>query len=258
MTRDTRCSPSRDTVTKANIVQGLKKLGIEQGDLVQVHSSLSAFGYVAGGAETVVDALLEAVGVPGTIMVPTFNHGAEDIFDLASSPSTNGAITNALRLRPESYRSLHPTHPVAAIGPLAELLTREHLTGGTFGLLSPLGKLAAMGGKILLLGVGMNSNTMAHTGETLYEVPCFLEGRPHRLRDAQGHIRPAHGVYWRNGPCRVEWQALETYLREHDQIHDGRIGAAPMQLMLGAHVLGATVRLCQALCPDCPTRPEID
>lgn len=247
----------KDIVTKEDIVAGLRQIGVAPGDLLQVHSSLSAFGYVEGGADTVVEALLEAVGPDGTVMMPTFNHGAADIFDIRTTPSVSGAITEALRRRPQAFRSLHPTHPLAAIGPLAELLTRNHLAAGTFGLYSPLGKLAAMGGKILLLGVGMNVNTMAHIGEMLYGVPCIADCIwPRKLVDGLGHIVTAYGMYWRDGPCRVEWESLERYLRERNQIVDGRIGQAEIHLMLGAHVLGATVRLCQQFCPTCPVRPK--
>jgi len=242
-------------VTKDDIVRGLREMGIREGDLIQVHSSLSALGYVEGGEEAVVDALLETVGTEGTVMVPTFNHGAEKVFDLAESPSRNGAVTEAFRKRPEAYRSLHPTHPLAAIGPLAELLTNEHLHLLTFDLRSPLGKLASMGGYVLLLGVGMNVNTMAHVGETLYRVPCIgYRMSPHKLRDGTGKVVTAYGMLWRDGKCLIEWEALETYLRERGQVRDGQIGDAEVHLMLGAHVLGGAVRLAQELCPRCPTR----
>src|SRR5438445_7962273 len=102
-------------VTRADLVAGLRAIGIEPGGIIQVHSSLSRLGYVEGGAETVVDALLEVVGPEGTVMVPTFNHGAAEIYDTATTPSVNGAVTEALRRRPEARRSLHPTHPYAAI-----------------------------------------------------------------------------------------------------------------------------------------------
>jgi len=115
-----------------------------------------------------------------------------------------------------------------------------------------------MGGKILLLGVGMNVNTMAHIGETLYGVPCFIEGWPRQMLDSQGHVIPTVGLYWRDGTCRVEWDALEEELRSLGQIRDGRIGHAEVHMMLGAHALGATVRLCHKLCPDCPVRPRIN
>lgn len=247
----------RSNVTEPDIVSALRALGLIPGDLVQVHSSLSAFGHVAGGADTVVDALLETVGPAGTVMMPTFNHGAAELFDVRATPSVNGAITEALRKRPEAHRSVHPTHPLAAIGPLAEVLTRDHLGAGTFGLQSPLGKLAAMGGKILLLGVGMNVNTMAHIGETLYGVTCFIEGWPRRIMDEAGDVVRATGLYWRDGQCRVEWAPLEQALRDDNQIADGRIGNAAMHLMRGADVLTATVRLCQELCRTCPVRPKI-
>jgi aminoglycoside 3-N-acetyltransferase len=248
---------AKPTITRTDLVAGLRCLGLAPGDLVQVHASLSAFGHVAGGADAVVDALLEAVGPTGTVMMPTFNHGAADLFDLRTTPSINGAVTEALRGRPLAHRSLHPTHSLAAIGPLAELLTRDHLAAGTFGLTSPLGRLAALGGKILLLGVGMNVNTMAHIGETLYGVTCFVEGWPRRIVDETGNVVPAVGLYWRDGQCRVEWEPLEGALRDHGHITDGRIGSADVHLMLGAHVVAATVRLCQQLCPTCPVRPKI-
>ena len=149
-------------VTREDIVAGLREIGLQPGDLVQVHSSLSAFGYVEGGADAVADALIETLGPDGTLMVPTFNHGSVEIFDVATSPSSNGKITEVVRLRPEAHRSIHPTHPYAAIGPLAEWLTGEHLDIGTFDWECPLGKLTQRDGLILLLGVGMNSNTIAH------------------------------------------------------------------------------------------------
>ena len=148
----TNWSPdNKPLVTRADIVAGLRAIGLQPGDLVQVHSSLSAFGYVEGGADAVVDALLEALGPDGTLMVPTFNHGREKVFDPATSPSVNGKITEALRTRPEAHRSVHPTHPYAAIGPLAEWLTSEHLEIGTFDWECPLGKLIQRDGLILML-----------------------------------------------------------------------------------------------------------
>jgi aminoglycoside 3-N-acetyltransferase len=46
-------------VTKEDIKKGLIKLGLKKGDIIGVHSSLSQFGYVIGGADAVIDALLE-------------------------------------------------------------------------------------------------------------------------------------------------------------------------------------------------------
>lgn len=244
-------------VTGETIVRGLRDLGIGDGDLIQAHGSLSAFGYVEGGAETLVDALLEAVGPTGTVMVPTFNHGAAEVFDVATTPSYNGAATEALRKRPDARRSVHPTHPYAAIGPLAEWLTRGHDEVLTFDPRSPLGKLADMGGWVLLLGVGMNRNTAAHIGETIARVPClgFHQFR-RKVRAADGSIREAFSDVWRDGPCRIEWDPLEEAMRAQGMIRDGKIGDADAHLMKARDVVETTLALTRVHCPGCPTRPK--
>ncbi len=252
-------------VTRAEIVAGLREVGLQPGDLVQVHSSLSSFGYVEGGAEAVVDALLEAVGPEGTLMVPTFNHmareafdGSDEIFDVRTTRSINGAITEAVRLRPEAHRSMHPTHPYAAIGPRAQWLTSEHLMLKTFDERSPLGKLVAAGGKIVLLGVGMNSNTAAHVAETKANVPCMGYRRNRRLvRLEDGSVIEAWGVLWRGpGKCKIEWQAIEGELRRRSLIRDTRIGEAHVMLMLGRDMVDVTYELCRQMCPTCTIRPR--
>ena len=65
--------PSKKTitnlVTKAELIEALKSHGLAPGMIVEVHSSLSAFGFVVGGAQTVVDALIDVLGYSGTIWV---------------------------------------------------------------------------------------------------------------------------------------------------------------------------------------------
>lgn len=55
---------------KAELVNELKKIGLQVGMEIEVHSSLSSFGYVEGGAETVIEALMECVGKNGSIFMP--------------------------------------------------------------------------------------------------------------------------------------------------------------------------------------------
>ncbi|NCQ29508.1 MAG: AAC(3) family N-acetyltransferase, partial [Armatimonadetes bacterium] len=57
-------------LTKRQLVEDLRKLGVKQGDSLMVHSALSALGLVRGGADTVIDALLEAVGSEGNVAMP--------------------------------------------------------------------------------------------------------------------------------------------------------------------------------------------
>jgi aminoglycoside 3-N-acetyltransferase len=244
-------------VTRADLVRGLRTLDIGPGSILQVHSSLSRLGHVEGGADTVVDALLEVVGPEGTVMVPTFNHGGADIYDPAATASVNGAVTEALRRRQNARRSLHPTHPYAAIGRHAEELVAGHLEVETFDRRSPLGKLADMGGHVLLLGIGMQANTAAHIGETMARVHCIgFNQDPRSVRLEDGRIIPAWSVVWRDGPCRIEWDPLETRMRSRGMIRDGRIGDGEVRLMKALDVIEVTYEMTQELCPGCPTMPQ--
>jgi aminoglycoside 3-N-acetyltransferase len=248
---------ARTRVTRGDLVAGLQGMGIGAGSRLQVHSALSQLGYVEGGAECVVDALLEVVGPEGTVMVPTFNHGGAEIYDVRTTPSVNGAVTEALLRRPEACRSIHPTHPYAAIGQDAAELVAGHLEAGTFGRRSPLGKLADRGGHILLLGVGMNRNTAAHIGETMARVHCLgFSQFPRQILLDDGRVVRAWSDLWRAGPCLIEWDPLEARMRKRGLIRDGRIGEAATMLMKALDVIEVTHEMCFELCPGCPTVPQ--
>lgn len=179
MTRDAA------TLTRGEIVRDLRRLGVEAEMTILVHSSLSSLGWVDGGAETVVDALLEAVGPDGTLLVPTLTGTEEDgprcppRFDPASSPSWTGTIPETVLRRGAAERSRHPTHSVAGIGPSTHALIEGHDRVATpCAADSPYGRLAERGGKILLLGVTHESNTCLHMVEELAQVPYHMQPDP--------------------------------------------------------------------------------
>ncbi|HOJ09992.1 MAG TPA: AAC(3) family N-acetyltransferase [Clostridiales bacterium] len=175
-------------LNKSDIINGLRKLGLSDGDHVMVHSSLKSFGYVEGGANTVIDAVLETIGSDGTMLLPTnVFQGSVTVFlrdkirdnkgiDLRVEKSMTGIITETLRNRANSLRSIHPSHPVAAIGKKAEeLLSEHHIGDSPAGKKSPYGKLAELDkGKILLLGVTNSRNTSIHTAEEYYSSYIFI------------------------------------------------------------------------------------
>ncbi|MBK8903618.1 MAG: AAC(3) family N-acetyltransferase [Anaerolineaceae bacterium] len=157
-------------VTKNDIIAGLTTLGVASGNKVLVHSSLSSFGHVEGGADTVIDAILDVIGEDGTMLVPTLT-GHEGlsadnppIFDPTHTPCWTGTIPESFRKRPCAVRSCHPTHSVAAIGSDASHLTEGHQFSITpCDALSPYGKLAKLKDSfILLVGVTHESSTMFH------------------------------------------------------------------------------------------------
>ena len=160
-------------VKRSDIVSGLKNLGIVGGEILFVHSSLSAFGHVDGGDAGVANALLESVGKDGTVVVPTFGdyfQSKTKVWDPVNTPSRMGRISEHFRTMPNAIRSLHAIHPVSAVGAMArEVVGDEHETD--FDLDSPFHRLITWGARIILLGVGWNVCTMFHVAEERLEVP---------------------------------------------------------------------------------------
>jgi aminoglycoside 3-N-acetyltransferase len=159
----------------------LRSLGVIGGGVLLVHSSLSSLGELPGGPETVVRALLEAVGTSGTLLMPalSYNHvnAGSPVFDVLNTPSNVGAIPEHFRKRRRTLRSVHPTHSACGVGPAAEaILADHHLDSTPAGLHSPLRRLEELDGQILMLGCGLLPNTSMHAVEELVEPP-YLFGR---------------------------------------------------------------------------------
>jgi len=167
-----------DIITKDRLIIDLKSMGINNGDILMVHSSLSSMGYVDGGPGTIVDSLFDIVGDTGTILMPVYPIfgdwwefiQSDPIFDPLNSPSSLGKITDTFWRYPGVKRSLHPTHSVAAIGPSAEYLISDHEKSITpCGNPSPFLKLIELKGRILHLGSPFWSTSSFHVVEDLID-----------------------------------------------------------------------------------------
>ena len=179
--------PDGPLVTFEDIAGALRQVQVGRGAVVYVHSSLSSMGYVQGGADTVIDAFLDVVGSEGTLCVPTIvyaGQGPRPPFDVASSPSEVGRITETLRLRPEARRSDNPTHSVAAIGRQADEITAGHAGGEgrpspwgelAFGHESPWQRFYDLDAICVLLGVDWEVNTMFHYIQSRFIEPYWSE-----------------------------------------------------------------------------------
>lgn len=233
------------------IAEGLRALGVRAGDRVLVHSSLSKFGHVEGGAPTVIRALLSAVGPEGTVLVPTLTGTQKDgpkhppRFDVRTTPCWTGRIPETLRQWPGAVRSLGPTHSVAAVGPDAQRLLVGHEDCRTpCGTSSPYVKLAEAGGKILFLGATLDANTTFHSAEELAGVPYHLQPAPTRCHivDETGRELQRDCVlhYW-GYPRR--FGEMEAALFERGILKRGVIGAARTLLVEGGPMLDFTVDL---------------
>jgi len=158
-------------------------LGISKGDSVLIHSSYKSMGGLEGGIETLVNALLSVIGERGTLIAPTLTYRDvsvdNPVFDYINTPSCVGAISEFIRLHPDSKRSIHPTHSCAAIGYKTDYFVKGHENDRTpIGKNSPFYKLMQDGGKILMLGCGLARNTSCHGIEEKVGVSYLLPKAP--------------------------------------------------------------------------------
>jgi len=184
----------------------LEALPIASGAVVLVHSSLKSIGFVEGGAQTVVDALIASIVEQrgGTLLLPTFSidgtmHqtlASGRTFDARTTPSNLGAIPETFRRQAPTRRSLHPSHSFGAIGSQAEALVAGHHTAGSnFGRGTPMGNLLDRPAYLLGLGSDIGHVTFTHVVEdvesdfplrvyadALFEVDCVdAAGTTHRM-----------------------------------------------------------------------------
>lgn len=166
---------SKTSITKDQLIDNLRSIGIKSGDILLVHSSLSKIGHLKEGPKTLVDALIEVVGPEGNILMPTSPNNVYQLnyirntpsFDVLNTPSKTGKITEYFRTLPDTIRSIHPTEPVSAWGPRAEFFTKDHFGQLTpYNEHSPFAKVSQEGGKILYIGVSLDmAGTNLHTLE---------------------------------------------------------------------------------------------
>lgn len=173
------------------MMRALQSLRIEADRPVLVHSSLSSFGHIQGGAETVVGALIHvfrAVVAPtftyNTMVVPEVgppdnaiqygafndrNMMAEFFHRALPADRLMGTISGTLRMHPQATRSGHPVLSFAGIN--ADQYLEKQI------LAEPLAPIAAMyddGGYVLLMGVDHTTNTSIHLGERLANRKSFI------------------------------------------------------------------------------------
>lgn len=210
-------------LNKADLIDGFKNAGIEQGDVLFIHSSLKGLGYIENGAKDVIEAFQEVVGSEGTLLFPTFTmqgnmestlRDAEFIFDPKTSVSSTGSITNHFMKFTGVYRSIHPTHSVSAWGKHAKDITAQHYELDTnFGPETPFGKFLDLNGKVVGLGIDYGNVTYYHVYEdyNLNKWPDVYIDKPFevKIKDQEGNI-----------------QTCETYAHK-PSFHAGRIEKDP-------------------------------
>ncbi|WP_213591351.1 aminoglycoside N(3)-acetyltransferase [Paenibacillus woosongensis] len=184
----------RPILTKGDLKEQFRRCGVSNGQTIIVHTSLSRIGFVVGGAETLIRALLEIVGEEGTLVMPSQTWKNLDpatgvhwevspihwpiirehwpAYDKEITPAIGmGVVAEVFRKWPGAARSDHPARSFAAVGKHADYLTKEHDLSQIFGKGSPIDKLYELDGHILLIGVGYDKNTSLHLAETRASFP---------------------------------------------------------------------------------------
>jgi aminoglycoside 3-N-acetyltransferase len=231
------------SLTRGQIAAGLLRAGLGRGDVVMVHSSLRSMGHVEGGADAVVDALLETIGPSGTLVVPTFTFGlgraADPVFDPEHHASEMGVITEAVRRRPGARRTRHLTHSFAALGAHASTIAGVQ-GAAAFACDGPLWQLVEFDARILLLGVSYLRCTFFHIIEYMVQVPYrYWRDVEARVREPDGTERPLPTRHFvlRPGSPDNDLNRLGALLEERGLVTIGAAGNAIARVLRARDVL---------------------
>lgn len=218
-------------IIKSDIMNDLQNLGLKSGDEIEVHSSLSSFGYVDGGAETVISALKEVVGEKGSIFMPALRLSKE--LPLSEQDKSLG-ITTKIRILPEDCER-------SAMGIIADTFRQmpDTITNDGIFRISAWGKsanevkdglqyLLHNGGKALMLGVDIYKLTAMHYIEDL--LPDDIK-KYFPLNDEINKIYPPDKWMIEAGNFSVKpWYTIQNMAYKKGVIKDGIIGNAKVML----------------------------
>ena len=235
-------------LTLESLTSAFRDLGVQTGDTLLVHSSYKSLGEVNGGPQTVIAALLAALGNDGTLIMPSFNFDFNKgkPWDVRSTPSQMGILTEFVRKDPRAKRVFHPIYSFAIIGKHAEMLGSLRYKS-SYERNSVFGKLRDLDGKIMVIGLSYtNSMTFFHHIEQ-------MEGVDYRFqKQFTGEVTD-----W-DGTTKVD--TFEMFVRDIDRgvktmvdpmgelmekagvIKSKKIGEADVKLMKANEVYAFTAR----------------
>ena len=229
--------------TKQDILNQLEAMNAPKGGVVMMHTSLRAVGEMEGGAQGLLDAMIEYFTAEGGLFcVPTHtwsNPGdGKFTLDLTNPSSRLGTFPSVAAADPRGVRSVNPTHSMMVFGDRAA--AEEFVKDDPFVLTSTspkscYGKIIDRGGHILLVGVAHNRNTILHCVGEMLDLPnrMMTKPRPTLIREKDGTVYERDiALYYTDYTPDISWRfwKYETAFRYHHCITDGWIGSAPTQL----------------------------
>jgi aminoglycoside 3-N-acetyltransferase len=178
-------------VTRSQLIGDLRDLGVREAVLLMAHVRISSLGWVVGGSQAIVETLMEAVGPDGTLMAYAgweddpwhLGEWPEDWqrayraelppFDpeLSEADHDMGRLPERLRTWPGARASTGHVMRMVAVGRRAEWLTAGQPWDHPQGPGSPLAKLVEAQGQVLMLGAPLDTLTILHHAEALFDSP---------------------------------------------------------------------------------------
>ena len=234
--------------TKEQLMAHMAEMGINPRGTLLVHSSMKSIGQVEGGADTVLDALSEYMK-EGLLIFPTHTWRQinldNPVFNAATEPTCVGLLTNMFMKRPGVFRSLHPTHSVAALGAEAEEYVKGEEKATT-----PCprngcwGRLYDRKAQILMLGVKLNRYTYLHSVEEWADVPDRLTEKPHMLYTVLPDGKTVPAPQHRHSGAKSEYFVkMDEVFLESGAMTIGRFGDAECRLCDAVRTADVTLKL---------------
>jgi aminoglycoside 3-N-acetyltransferase len=223
-------SPLQVDISKSRLLEDFKKMGVKKGDHISVALSLKSIGHVIGGSETFIEAIIEAVGKDGTVMMNTNTRSyrlskihKSKIFDSKQTPTINGLVPETFRKRQGAIRSQHPVTSVTAYGKFAKYLTENHNENSRRFI--PYSRLAQIGGKSLFIGTGNRLVSIRHEAQDLAGLLNAVKMRPRtvKYKDRTGKIC-IYSYY--GSTCTRQLPKMVPILVDMQIVEIGRIGLA--------------------------------
>lgn len=213
-------------MNKAELIEELKRVGLQEGMEIEVHSSLSSLGYVEGGADTVIEALMECVTSRGSIFMPSLCFGPE--LELTEEDRDMG-ITVKIKILSEDA-------PKTAMGIIADTFRqrKDVITGAGVIRTSGWGSHAdeaakgglnyviRNGGKALLLGVDIYKLTAMHYMEDI--MPKEISDIFAPTEEVNSKYLPSEWLIECGKPPVKPWYTIQDMAYKKGVIKEGYIG----------------------------------
>lgn len=234
----------------SDFINVLKRLGIKKGDVVFVHSDISVFGKLLMFdkkllLQTLIDSIKESVGEEGTIIMPTFTYSFDknETYNIKSTKSTVGVMTEYFRKQREVSRTIHPSHSVAVGGKHKKSLLS--ISKDTFDKNSIFGKLHKLNGKLIFFGTPFHEAcTFIHYIEQMHKVPYrYMRKYKGKIIKDGREYEDEFSFYYKYSFFYTSMLKLETHLLERGLLKKVKVGEGYTSVIESGDLLKEGLRL---------------